>query len=341
MRPTVALMAWRRSISLAQALSNQQTAASSLSTWRTPDTITVVEDLPAGFAAPVVYCDVYAPTEPGPTDFQLSSVLWYSDTVTMTEHAKVSYDLGTGDFLYCDWFNVPLTGENSIYVNKHGCPAGFDAYTASYYDLAANCHDTLNGIQFDLSGLVSASQVTGDVVNSGVVFDNLPAGSYSVAEQLPEGYGTPVVFCHTESLTGESGDTFQPDLIDATIALELGDAVMIFCDWFNIPSGDDDGGIVIVHKWECPAGTDPVAEDFSQWGDYQAACTTPMDGVSFLLATEGGHRPPSGHGQRWSRWRDGLDRPRAWTDHPQRGCPKRVWPAGRLLPLGRDLRRGR
>ncbi|MER3487135.1 MAG: hypothetical protein C4345_15315, partial [Chloroflexota bacterium] len=253
----------------------------------TPDTITVVEDLPAGYAAPVVYCDVYAPTEPGPTDFQLASVLWYSDTVTMTEHAKVSYDLGTGDFLYCDWFNVPLTGDGSIYVNKHGCPAGFDASTASYYDLAAHCHDTMNGIQFDLSGPVSASQATGDVVDSGVVFDNLPAGSYSVAEQLPEGYGTPVVFCHTESLTDESGGSFQPYQEGNTIALELGDSVMMFCDWFNIPSGDDDGGIVIVHKWECPAGTDPVAEDFSQWSDYRSACTTPMDGVSFLLVTEG------------------------------------------------------
>jgi hypothetical protein len=273
----------------------------------TPDTITIVEDLPAGYAAPIVYCDVYAPTEPGPTDFQLASVLWYSDAVTMTEHAKVSYDLGTGDFLYCDWFNVPLTGDGSIYVNKHGCPAGFDASTASYYDLAANCHDTMNGIQFDLSGPVSASQATGDVVDSGVVFDNLPAGSYSVAEQLPEGYNTPVVFCHTESLTGESGESFQPYQEGSAFALELGDGVMMFCDWFNIPSGDDDGGVVIVHKWECPPGTDPVADDFSQWGDYQATCTTPMDGVSFLLVTEGDIGLPQVTGS------GGVDGEAVWT----------------------------
>lgn len=242
-----------------------------------PGAISVTEDIPNGYGNPIVFCNSYAADGS-------ESGFWQAEIVS----GSLQTGIGSAEWLYCDWFNVPFEltidgSDGSIYINKHLCPVDYDLTGAEYNDFAQDCNDTLNGVVFNLTleDALVQSLTTGDVIDSAVNFEGLPPSAYSVTEELPGGYGTPVVYC-SSYVTGDEApaDTFQVEFSNggATADLDLSEVQFIFCDWYNVPTTD---GSVEIHKWECPEGLEfdlePTIDELLE------ACTETMNDVTFEL----------------------------------------------------------
>lgn len=134
-----------------------------------------------------------------------------------------------------------------ISIVKSQCPEGFDAYAADQYELAYNCNVTQSGVKFLVSdGGSKVFQRTTDQ-NGAVEFSYLPVGPLSVVEQVPAGYGEPVVYCKSfilvkgnvletpwERMTIDAGNQFF-HVYDV--------AESLYCTWYNVPSSEaGDGG---------------------------------------------------------------------------------------------------
>jgi hypothetical protein len=130
-------------------------------------------------------------------------------------------------------------GTGSVFVNKHVCPAGFPP-AASELKFARACQgDTRlrgdgNGFLFVLStDRISLDQKTGQFSPYAVTWDGVPAQTrVGIAEQIPSGFGTPVVFCQ-----GTDGGTDFARMVlhtGDTIRLNLVAGGFAYCDWYNI-----------------------------------------------------------------------------------------------------------
>lgn len=251
------------------SLANEQDFGGSFTASVASGDTVIQETVPDGFAEPIVFCAFY--------DAELNETPAAGQYV---ETGAILVSLGAGESVYCDWFNVPTSDDGTIYINKHACPAGFDAVAATVYDLAAACNLSGNGFQFSLLAgeTLIDQQTTGDVIDQAAQFDGLAASSYTVAETIAPGYSTPRVFCTLHDVVGDEGTNFEADVLDGqAIEGELGDGQYLFCDWFNIPTDD---GSVVIHKWNCPAGTEATGLSHD---DYLTACTDAMDGIDFTL----------------------------------------------------------
>jgi hypothetical protein len=181
---------------------------------------------------------------------------------------------------YCDWFNysfqAPETG--SVFINKIDCPTGFDAYSASIFDLAANCHDQdiYNFTMVDANGGNWSGSTPGSGLNS-VGWDGVPKGPMLITEDVPGNYGEPRVFCKNQKLTGEEDPEEEVIVNNGAInpTLKVG-YDNLYCDWFNIPGPA--GVTIYINKLQCPDGfisSDP--------NELAANCNEPYDPVTFKL----------------------------------------------------------
>lgn len=245
----------------------------------------VVESVPDGYGEPIVFCTSYkivanVPVQEGP--FQM----------TIDAGNQFLYIFEAGETLNCNWFNVPA-GDNpadepgDVTISKYVCPAGFDAYAADVYDLTYSCNDPLADVTFLVSdGNAAIDQGTSSA--DGIVeFDQLPFGPLSFVEQVPDGYGEPVVFCTSYSIVNNlpviEGPTKQSVLDANQIFYLLEDGETLYCDWFNVPTYDGDPQITI-SKTECPVGYDAYATDIY---DLALNCNTSMEGVDFKVSDGG------------------------------------------------------
>ena len=134
-------------------------------------------------------------------------------------------------------------------------------------------------------------KVTGDEgVDGEAVWTGLPAKPIVLSEQIPAGYGDPVVFCGWGAIYDEDGDGIAiaidgivlPDaVVGGVLEGELYPNEQLSCDWFNIPASDDDGSITI-QKWTCPLNYNidhPAA-------DPALDCTERTDGIPFNLLSD-------------------------------------------------------
>ena len=113
--------------------------------------------------------------------------------------ATIEWNLLDDEIVYCDWYVIPTEpGFGSVAINKHACPAGFDAYSADIYELAANCHEDPGTVNFTVTS--GAYNQTAAATGGGnyASFSDVPSGSLTVTEALPDGYGVPVVYCKVE-----------------------------------------------------------------------------------------------------------------------------------------------
>lgn len=250
--------------------------------------VSVTEEIPDGYGEPFIFCDSYFAdaSESGFSQF------WASN-------GELQHDLQGGEWFYCDWFNVPGdlhnedTGDGSIYINKHVCPADYNADGKTYYDLAADCQGTLNGVKFNLTledNLVE-SKTTGDDIDSAVNFEGLYPSAYSVEEEIPVGYGEPVVFCTNNSLTEDVlAEYYQPEVEQGKTDLELNEGEYIFCDWFNLPAK----GTITIHKWLCPVL--PAFVELPTVDEMKSACDTTGNGFIFDLSYPNDPQNPGDQG---------------------------------------------
>jgi LPXTG-site transpeptidase (sortase) family protein len=242
--------------------------------------LSIVEVVPAGFDAPIVLCDEHA--DGAPIDsMSFEQVLDGNQIFHLFQQP--------GQVLYCDWYNVPsgdatptTEGDNTVIVNKHGCPVGYDAAAADIYDLAANCGESQEGITFNISDGASniASDTTG--VNSLVQFEELPVGPLSIVEIVPAGYGAPIVFCGEYPLGDSPLTMTQEQVLDGNQIFHLfqGSDLVLYCDWFNVPTVDNTSASLIIYKHGCPDGYQASADLY----DLTLNCQESMDGVNFILS---------------------------------------------------------
>ena len=194
--------------------------------------------IPNGYGSPVAFCG-FGPTYDQPPP-QVPVVVY---------DGYYEFELGAGQAIYCNWFMVPptqVTYNASILINKHFCPptSYFDAYSATIYDLAANCQEPATPVAF--TALWNGSQIASGVAQGApnyLAFEGLPTGTVTVVEELPAGYDVPLVFCSVgDELGNDRAPLAQAPVDNDRIYWALNDGDVVFCDWFNVPgrAGRDD-----------------------------------------------------------------------------------------------------
>ena len=249
--------------------------------------LSIVETVPDGYGVPVVYCTTYELSEGGP-------IVDGPFKVTVDDGNQIFQILDEGQTLECSWYNVPTDSPadepGDITITKSVCPDGYDAESADIYELTYDCNEPLEGVEFGVSdgaGYLD-QQTTGA---QGIVeFDQIPYGPISIVEQVPDGYGVPVVYCTSYLLT-DSGP-----VVEGPFKVTVDDGNQIFhifeegqtlnCSWYNIPY-EDDGSITII-KYTCPPGY-----DYTAYGaDPAAECWDLTDGVTFGAQGQSGPLAP-------------------------------------------------
>ena len=187
---------------------------------------------------------------------------------------------------YCAWFITPkvrptdgivgntsgtLSGNvdsipnpGSLIVNGSStCPAGFDAASATIYQLAANCHDAGPIADFHVG--------SADVLQTTLAsFDSVPAGDQTVSLTLPSGYGAPRVFCKSQQGGAETevvvtNNSWQVGIIANQIA---------YCDAINTYASAGGASSVISDANACDASV--INGDFSH-ANLAQNCSTLTD----------------------------------------------------------------
>ena len=206
------------------------------------DDLDLVETIPSGYGAPVVWC----------TSTYIGGLL--QPTV---DAGSISFKLQPGGEFICNWFNVPETEEEGrLLIVKRACPAGYDAERAALDEAVQTCDTAANGVEFtaQVPGQTFTAEsvpVAGDDTYSLVDFGLIPAGDVAVAEEELDGYEEPVVWCTNSSAT----DFVQLDLIDNSGVVYLPAGGDAFCQWFNIPTEGDAPGD---NPGDKPGKTTPV-----------------------------------------------------------------------------------
>ncbi len=236
----------------------------------------VYEEVPQDYGDPVAFCGV--------EDF-------LGNDVAPTEHyswnaGKIELDApGEGNVVQCDWYNIPIV-DNTITVYKWDCEPGTEPNRdLNYYQGDGQdegpCETEHLGIPISLidgnGERATTTQANGTQWDDVVLDQN---GAFRIVEEIPAGYGDPMVFCGTldddeqQPVTATGGEfTIQPATSPFTYQ----------CNIYNIPYQDS---TVTVRKWECPQ--DALIELTPQ--AHQMACTQPHDGVTFTLTDTKGPR---------------------------------------------------
>ena len=169
-------------------------------------------------------------------------------------------------------------------VYKWDCPEGTDPTGTEEY-LLTECNTEHLNIPISLTDDGGPHDTTTQA--NGTTWNNVVAasGTFTITEELPDGYGDPVVYCYS----------LLPDETDPTLVPSTGGSIAptvptnaqwnYYCNWFNIPGGD--GNEVTVYKWDCPAGTDPTGNE-----EYLLTeCNTQHTGIPFDLTDANGSHP--------------------------------------------------
>ncbi|HYI25546.1 MAG TPA: prealbumin-like fold domain-containing protein [Thermomicrobiales bacterium] len=166
-----------------------------------------------------------------------------------------SSHIDLGDTLTCYWYNLPLQ-PTIINLVKGECDvAGFDPYTASTDELAKGCTQYQGDATFTYMELytgdpASELEITQTTVASQTSF-TVPPGNFGIKEDIPAGYGDPVVSCLIERMGVHVIFPAPGGLIGGHI-----DSEGIFtCHWYNVPLGPDTEvpatGSITVVKYSC------------------------------------------------------------------------------------------
>jgi LPXTG-site transpeptidase (sortase) family protein len=180
---------------------------------------------------------------------------------------------------------------SELFVHKWTCEPGYD-YMDPANDFSQDCTTATNGVRFSLytpGGQVLQSD-TGDSVDGAVYFGGLDPGTYTIEESVPDGIAAYAVL---NCKTSVEGDGVMPvNSKTHSVDIEIAYGQEIFCDWYNFPvideatptTGEGEGyADLVIYKWECPAGYDPLAQGAFPMVD----CTTPLNGVTFTLDGSG------------------------------------------------------
>lgn len=244
----------------------------------------------------------YEVVETVPTDYAAHVVSCTSDTKQfvqqheedLSDTPSLPWSLDDNEDIVCFWYNVPTHHNDNVdvFITKWGCPAGFSSDDPS--ELAAECDEEMEGIDFTAEHIVSGTTATDDTGGqpARAAFTPWYTGDSTFTEDIPSGYGDPKVYCYIEDDFGDVVPGYEYAEYTATggtIEMSIptppaDDLYTVFCDWYNFPYEED--GHVTIHKWECPEGT-PYGEDLEYYLDH---CTEAMEGVDFEQGPHSGSK---------------------------------------------------
>ncbi len=168
-----------------------------------------------------------------------------------------------------------------VYIEKYDCAARPEV-SLNLDDprgLVEQC--AANQVPIDMSHDVEGDgqDPSGQSGTSEFSWPDQPSGTHVIEEQVPEGYGTPVIYC-TVVAPGEDGQ------VPVKVPVQKGNMVVldvmsggdVYCLWFNIQVPEESpptntGGTVDIYKSVCPAGVPPDMEVEA----YQDECTLTGD----------------------------------------------------------------
>lgn len=168
--------------------------------------------------------------------------------------------------------NRATEGQGAIEVHVSGCPENYDP--SAMFD---TCHaNGIEGVELILDGPVYLTGTTaGDI--GAVRWDNLPFGTYTIAEAVMTGdYASYEVYCSAEDGTIDIPVTYAGNG-RAAVVIDLPPDTGVVCDWYNIPATT------------VPSGPTPVPTEAA------APTTTPAADVVTLPSTGSGPAGPD-HG---------------------------------------------
>jgi sortase (surface protein transpeptidase) len=262
-------------------------------TFSQPSTVIVDAVQPAGFIEPIVYCGL--PSGPG-----LSAI-------SASAGGAVALAVGSGQQMYCDWFNrsAPVAQSDSepgnetdggtVIVQKFTCPPvempkGQQPQSFAPLELRRDTGEPGGPVpglctEFELEigvGFVFDASLDGQDLGSRTIgqsgevsWTNVPAGELRISEQMMPGYGTPYFHCRYEGKF--------PLIEEFTGEVVIGNypgGGTFRCIVINVPEYEGEGEVV-VYKWECehdPGLSDGMVEHLTNEG------CEPMSGVPFSLS---------------------------------------------------------
>jgi hypothetical protein len=195
---------------------------------------------------------------------------------------SVSYELGDGEQVRCDFYNV-IGGTSRVVINKHGCDYLVPAYTLDQAGLAAQC--TIDTGTVNMTIVSDIYQETQPASNNPLTlasFANVPSGYMAVVEENIAGWASAIVYC---GIYDENGGVVSPvakaDVRQSrSIYLDLDPGQVASCEWYNVAQGFVD---VTVNKHLCPDGFDAYA---ASPNDLALGCTQDPGSVKFTLHDE-------------------------------------------------------
>jgi len=266
----------------------------------------VSEEIPQGYGDPIIVCGFYVPGQgdPSPDSAQSGS--------------SVGWTLDPGTYVYCWWFNIPVEQEyNWIDFYKYEC--AYDAPTDQDVDYYQQNCQPVSGWEFNVNYANGGS--IGETDDNGYVgWSEVPEGDWTGSEDVPEGYGQPLVWCRyvewPQKDSSTNNDWFPNDPSGGQLGSSFnGTGYRIECYWFNFAPSDDYNWIDF-YKYECPYDLDR-----SGGYDYYFEECSPVEGWDFEVSWSGGGSTQttdsSGHA--------------SWSGVPQGG-----WNSSETLPDGYD-----
>lgn len=213
-----------------------------------PGDYTITETLPEGYDLPVTQCSnrfaagatgaaflaappVVAGRGPGSTEPSAAASGGTSGPDQPSGDGgpgtrTVSFTLGEGDAITCDWFNYPTAGDGSldggasIVIAAYACPDDVADFAAAVE--AGDCSTPADGLTFDATGPdgYEAQAAAGADDPGRVVFDGLEPGTYAVSTpDVP--YGG-IVYCLGEPVPNANGN------VDLDVAADQD----LVCAWY-------------------------------------------------------------------------------------------------------------
>jgi len=192
-------------------------------------TVTITRDVASGEGAPFATCD------------QGNGVLNVVPADNGIQTTVESVTAGA-PFERCLWFTVPSDEPAGVTVDTHTCPANApDPDAATYEDYLASCAEPGAGITFHVYDTNVAGPVLYDQTDATghLAWEGAAGERFSVLEEVPEGYGEPVVYCAYGS-AAVPDPTWERQPIEPgnhiTSAFPLAPGYTWACHWFNIPA---------------------------------------------------------------------------------------------------------
>ena len=231
--------------------------------------IAAVEDLPDGWATPIVWCQVFTENgDPVGPELQMNVFL----------DRQVMFMAEPGQVVSCDWYNV-IQGFVDVHVTKYACPATIDPFTADLTELVLGCTDDPGSVNVTVEDGRLYFETVPATGGQPASFLSIPSGDIRVSEELPDGFGLPVVWCRIDFEDGSNVVPAQAMAVanGPSITQNLSAGQSLWCEWFNVQGGL---GMVSIWKEACPAGFDAQSATL---GELEAACNDAIPDVPFSL----------------------------------------------------------